>query len=177
MSRRPWKSHRARARAEVSPSAERQAQGPIERAGAAIADLDGRPAQPFYALDTLEVMRRRGTITAEMMQAAENFRVLFYAAQLQTLRAADLQRLADGVHNLPLSLRQAEARKKVWAALKILGGSSAPAGSCLWHVVGCEWTLRQWAMQQGWNNRPLRLETASGILIAALGALQAHFGL
>lgn len=122
-------------------------------------------------------MLRKGTITAAMHQAGEDFHLLFMAAQLEPLRAADLARMPDGVRDLPISLRQAEARKKVWRALRTVGGVSSPAGSCLWHVVGCAATVKEWALHRGWNERPLSPEAASGILIGALGALQAYFGL
>ncbi len=161
----------------LAPSAERLAHGLIERLPHAIADEDGRPAQPLRARDTIDAMLRRGTITEAMRQASENFRALFATAQLETLRAADLSRLADGVRDLPITLRQAEARKRVWLALKALGGIASPAGSCVWHVIGCEWTLKDWALRQGWNGIALRPEAASGILIGSLGILQAHFGL
>ena len=91
----------------------------------------GRPARPYRAVDTLTAMLRKGTITAAMHQAGEDFHVLFMAAQLEPLRAADLTRLPDGVRDVPISLRQAEARKKVWRALRTVGGVSSPAGSCL----------------------------------------------
>lgn len=162
---------------EFAPTPERQAQGTIERAERAIADDEGRPSRPYRAMDTLTAMLRKSTITAAMHQAGEDFRLIFWTAQLNTLRATDLSRLPHGMHELPITLAQAEARKKIWLALKALGGFSAPAGSCVWHVVGCEWTLRDWALRQGWNGRPLSPEAASGILIGSLGVLQAHFGL
>jgi hypothetical protein len=98
-------------------------------------------------------------------------------AQLEPLRAADLNRLPDGIRDLPMSLRQAEARKEIWRIVKTLGGVASPAGSCLWHVVGAAATLKEWALHHGWNGRALSPEAASGVLIGALGALQAHFGL
>ena len=55
------------------------------------------------------------------------------------------------------------------------GGLGSPAGSCLWHVIGLEQTIRQWAMLQEWRRKHLDQETASGILIAALGILEQHF--
>jgi hypothetical protein len=61
--------------------------------------------------------------------------------------------------------------------VKTLGGVASPAGSCLWHVVGAAATLKEWALHHGWNGRALSPEAASGVLIGALGALQAHFGL
>jgi len=162
---------------EVPLTPERFAHGAIERVPQAIADEAGRPARPYRAPDTLSVMLRKNTITGAMHQAGEDFHALFVTAALNTLRAADLTRLPERHSEVPLTLRQAEARKKVWRALKTLGGMSAPAGSCIWHVVGCEWTLKDWAQREGWNGRSLSQEAASGILIGSLGVLQAHFGL
>ncbi len=178
MSRTGRKRERApRAEDTQAPTPERRAQGAVERVARPIADEGGRPAQPYRAIDTFEAMRRRGTITPEMQQAAETFRALFATAQFQSLRAADLRRLPEGMRDVPIALRQIESRKRVWLALKTLGGMSSPAGSCVWHVVGCEWTIREWALRQGWNRRPLRVEVASGILIGSLGVLQRYFGL
>jgi len=44
-------------------------------------------------------------------------------------------------------------------------------------VLGCGWTLKAWSLRAGWNGRALSPETASGILIGALGTLQAFYGL
>ena len=57
-----------------------------------------------------------------------------------------------------------------------LGGISSPAGGCVWHILGLQRSVREWAMQQGWGGRPVRQEQAQGILVAALGMLAAHFG-
>ena len=65
----------------------------------------------------------------------------------------------------------------MWCALTKLGGATSPAGSCVWHVVGSAATLKEWALHHGWNGRVLSPEAASGVLIGALGALQAQFGL
>ena len=62
------------------------------------------------------------------------------------------------------------------AALKALGGISSPAGSCLWHVIGLQRSVREWAIRQGWGGRPVRQEQAQGILVAALGVLAARSG-
>lgn len=162
---------------ELAPSAERSAQGLIERLPQPIADDAGRPARPYRAVDTLTAMLRKGTITPAMHQAGEDFHALFTTAQLETLRAADLSRLPEGMRELNITLRQAEARKQVWRILKTLGGVASPAGSCVWHVVGGAATLKEWALHHGWNGRALSPEAASGVLIGALGALQAQFGL
>ena len=41
--------------------------------------------------------------------------------------------------------------------------------ACVWHVVGLQRSIREWAMRQGWGGRPVRTEQAQGILMAALG--------
>lgn len=162
---------------ELAPTPERWARREVERLPATIADEAGRPARPYRAVDTLSLMLRRGTISPAMAQAAEDFRAVFALAALDPLRAADLQRIPQGVRDLPLTLRQAEARRRVWDALQALGGLTSPAGACLWHVVGQEWSIKEWALRQGWGGRPLSQETASGILVGALGVLQSHYGL
>ncbi|HTV88007.1 MAG TPA: hypothetical protein VME41_03230 [Stellaceae bacterium] len=163
----------------AEPTPERRRHGPVERAAHAIADAAGHPARPYRALDTLQVMERRGSITAGMRQAGEDFRARFTLAQLDPLRAIDLRRLRlDGEagrdRDAP-GLRIEAARRAVWLAIQAVGGIASPAGSCLWHVIGWQRSLKDWAMGQGWAGRRVSQETASGILVAALGALEAHF--
>lgn len=164
-----------------APTPERRHQGMIERLERAIPDDDCRPSRPYRAVDTLAMMQRRGSITAGMRQAAEDFRVRFAAAQLDPLRALDWSRLRSGVPARRFGaddagLRTEAARRSVWRAIQAVGGIASPAGSCLWHVVGWEQSLKEWACEQGWNGRRVSQEAASGILIAALGALEGHFG-
>lgn len=164
-----------------APTPERRHHGLVERFEQAIADGVGRPARPYRAVDTLAIMQRRGSITSTMRQAAEDFRVRFAAAQLDPLRAFDWSRLRSGVSPRrpgvdDVGLRAEAARRTVWRAIQAVGGLASPAGSCLWHVIGWEQSLKEWACEQGWNGRRVSQEAASGILIAALGALEAHFG-
>jgi len=163
--------------AVLMPTAERLARREVERLPRAIADEAGRPARPFHAPDTLQQMERRHTITAAMREAGENFRALFRLANLDPLRALDLQQVPETVRELHVSERQAEARKQVWRALEALGGAQSPAGSCIWHVVGSEWSVKDWALREGWRGKSMKPDTASGILVGALGVLQAHYGL
>jgi hypothetical protein len=160
----------------VSP--ERLRQGLIEQ-GPVIADEAGRPSRPYRVVDTLAIMERRGSITASMRQAGEDFRRRFAVAQLDPLRALDIARLTLG--DKPASrgdhapgLRVETARTAVWRAVGAVGGIASPAGSCLWHVVGWERSLKEWSQEQGWAGRRVSQEAAAGILIAALGALEAH---
>jgi hypothetical protein len=54
--------------------------------------------------------------------------------------------------------------------------SAARPASCVCHVVGLQHSIREWAMRQGWGGRPVRVEQAQGILIAALGVLAGWYG-
>jgi hypothetical protein len=46
----------------------------------------------------------------------------------------------------------------------------------VWHVVGLQRSVHNWAIRQGWGGRPVDHKAAGGILIAALGVLAAHLG-
>jgi hypothetical protein len=48
-----------------------------------------------------------------------------------------------------LSDRQLHARRRVHETLQARGGLSSPVGSCVWHVVGLQRSVREWAMRQG----------------------------
>lgn len=164
----------------VMPTLERRNQGSIERFERTIGDVSGRPARPYRVVDTLAVMERRGSITAGMRRAGEDFRVRFKIAQLDPLRAFDISRPMTNLVSSP-TLREERgsrienARDVVWRAILAVGGLGSAGGSCLWHVLGWERSLKEWALEQGWSGRRVSQEAASGILIAALGALEAHF--
>src|SRR4051812_1245446 len=119
---------------ENRPTAERLRHGPIERLHRGIVDAQGNAARPHRALDTLAIMERRGSITASMRQAGEDFRARFATAQLDPLRALDLSqlRLGDrpprGGGDGP-GLRIEVARDEVWRAIKAIGGIASPGGA------------------------------------------------
>jgi hypothetical protein len=110
-----------------------------------------------------------------MHDAAKDFQAAFMIAQLDPLRALPIVRVL-GTGEPELSERQLRARRRVHPAMAALGGASSPAGSCVWHVVGLQSSVREWAIRQGWGGRPVRQEQAHGILVAALGILAVHFG-
>ena len=138
------------------------------------ADPDGRPVLRHRVVDTLGKMLRAGTITQEMHDAARDFQASFIIAQLDPLRALPILRVPGTGREPDLSERQLHARRRVHQAMATLGGISSPAGSCVWHVVGLQRSVREWAMRQGWGGRPVRQELAQGILVAALGMLATH---
>ncbi|WP_439580608.1 DUF6456 domain-containing protein, partial [Elioraea sp.] len=116
------------------------------------------------------------TITPEMHEAGSIFRTQFRLASLDPLRARSLIRLPGSTGD-SVTEHQAAARQRVARALAALGGAGSPAGSCVWHVVGCETSVREWAMRQGWGGRSVPTSQAQGMLVAALAVLAAHYGL
>ena len=122
-------------------------------------------------VDSIGKMMHAGTITPAMHDAARSFQTDFALAGLDPLRARPMT-LPCGARCAPeITGRQIDARRRVHEALDALGGINSPAGSCVWHVVGWHRSVREWALRQGWNGRPVRQEQAHGILIAALGIL------
>ena len=138
-------------------------------------DPDGRIVYHHRTVDTLGKMLRSGTIDQAMHDAAKDFQAAFIVANLDPLRALPILRVPGTGREPDLNERQLHARRRVHKAMAGLGGISSPAGSCVWHVVGLQRSVREWAMRQGWGGRPVRQEQAQGILIAALGMLAAHF--
>jgi hypothetical protein len=139
-------------------------------------DPDGRIVVHHRTVDTLGRMLRAGTIDQAMHDAARDFQAAFIVAQLDTLRALPVLRVPGTGREPELNDRQLAARRRVHAAMAALGGIGSPAGSCVWHVVGLQRSVREWALRQGWGGRPVRQEQAQGILVAALGVLAGHAG-
>jgi hypothetical protein len=134
-------------------------------------DPDGRIVYHHRTVDTLGKMLRSGTIDDAMHDAAKDFQAAFIVANLDTLRALPILRVPGTGREPELNDLQVDARRRVHEALQALGGISSPAGSCVWHVVGLQRSVREWAIRQGWGGRPVRQEQAQGILVAALGML------
>ncbi|MBN8888819.1 MAG: hypothetical protein BGP12_09590 [Rhodospirillales bacterium 70-18] len=128
------------------------------------------------AVDSISLMLANGTITREMHDAGTIFRELFRTAALDRMATSQLERVAGGGTDV-LSVRQADARRRIAAAMDALGGHDSPAGSCAWFVLGLEFSLRTWATRQGWGGRYVHGPVAQGMVVAALGTLAMHFGL
>ena len=139
-------------------------------------DPDGRIVYHHRTVDTLGKMLRAGTIDQAMHDAAKDFQAAFIIANLDPLRALPILRVPGTGREPDLSERQLQARRRVHEAMAASGGISSPAGSCVWHVVGLQRSVREWAIRQGWAGRPVDHKAAAGILIAGLGILAAHFG-
>ena len=97
-----------------------------------------------------------------MHDAAKDFQAAFIVANLDPLRALPILRVPGTGREPELNERQLHVRRRVHGTLQALGGLSSPAGSCVWHVVGLQRSVREWAMRQGWGGRPVRAGAGSG---------------
>jgi hypothetical protein len=128
------------------------------------------------AVDTLGLMLRNGSIGQELYDAGVLFRTLFRKAAIERIATMAFLRV-PGPRADPLSESSMHARLKVADAMDVLGGHDTAVGSCAWHVLGCETSVREWSIRQGWGGRPVAPMHAQGMLVAALGVLAVHFGL
>ena len=144
-------------------------------------DPNGIEVTHHRTVDTLGLMLDSGAITAGMHAAARDFQAAFTIACFDSMPRVNLTQMArspSAAHHVgDFSDAQIAARERVARALDTLGGHGSPAGSCVWHVVGMQTSVREWALRQGWGGRPVRQESAQGILVAALGVLAKHFGI
>jgi hypothetical protein len=136
----------------------------------------GTPILHRRAVNSLGVLLANGSITPQMHEAGEIFRVVFQRAALDRVRTMPMIRIPGGRADL-LSESQTVARERVARAMTHLGGFGSPSGSIAWYVLGLEHSVRDWALRQGWNGRAVTPALAYGILLGTLGILTAHYGL
>jgi hypothetical protein len=125
-------------------------------------DPEGRIVLHHRTVDSVGKMLRSGTISPEMHDAARDFQAAFVIAQFDPLRAIPIMRVPGTAREPELNERQLDARRRVREVLQALGDLSSPAGSCVWHVVGLQRSVREWAIRQGWGGRPGCWQRASG---------------
>src|SRR5260370_21729283 len=99
-------------------------------------------------------MERRGSITAGMRQAGEDFRDCFAVAQLDPLSAFDISRPRIGSRGGFRSVEEPgsrieNARKVGWRATLAVGGLGSGGGSCISHGVGWAQSLKECELGQG----------------------------
>ena len=145
------------------------------------ADPEGRLVTHGRTVDTLARMLKSGTITRAMHDSARDFQAHFTIAAFDAVPTASIVHVSwlrgeKMVWDDNLTVRQIAARERLHRALAALGGMASPGGSCVWHVVGLQRSLREWATQQGWNGRPMLASQATGVLVTALGVLAFHYG-
>jgi hypothetical protein len=136
-------------------------------------DPDGRIIVHHRLIDTLGRMLKSGTIDQAMHDAGRDFQAAFIIAQLDPLRALPILRTGREPN---LNERQLHARRRVQDAIQALGGHGSPTGSWAWHVLGCQRSIREWAIRQGWGGRPLHVQQARASGWRPLDLLARHFG-
>ena len=136
----------------------------------------GAPVTHRRIIDTLGQLLANGAITPQMHEAGCMFRSQFRSAMLDGMRVSSLVRVTGSDGDTP-GERQAAARTRVANAIAVFGGVDSACGSCLWHVVGLEHSLREWAGHRGWGGRSVHHVQAQGILVGALNVLAVHYGL
>jgi hypothetical protein len=134
----------------------------------------GARVQQRRTVDTLGMLLSNGAISDEMHDAAAKFRAQFRAAALDGMRTMPLIRMPRG-HGATLTERNVGARQQIADAIAAVGGMTSPGGSCLWHVVGLEHSIREWSMRHGWNGTPILPAHGQGILVGTLGELVLHY--
>lgn len=141
-----------------------------------IIDSRGEISSPYRVQSLLDRLVVRGDAGLREHAAGVEFARLYRLSALHPLRASDLmQEVRHQAADMPHGGDR--ARKRRDDAMDALGGHSSPCGLCAWFVLGEELSLREWALREGWGGRPLREETAKGILLGTLGVLAEHFGM
>ena len=139
-------------------------------------DPDGCIVYHHRTVNTLGKMLRAGTITQKMYDAAKDLEAAFIVANLDPLRALPIVRVTGSGREPDLSERQLHARRRVHEAMQALGGISSPAGSCVWHVVGLQRSVREWAIRQGWGGRLVPAGAGARNPDRGVGYAAAHAG-
>ena len=158
------------------PSRWRQQHDPVSEPIRGSDPETGRPITQRRMVDTLGQMLTNGSISPAMHEAGGMFRTQFRAAMLDSMRVSALVRVSGGSDDGPTE-KQSAARYRVADTLGLFGGADTACGSCLWHVVGMECSVREWAGRQGWGGRSIHHVQGQGILVAALNVLAVHYGL
>ena len=117
------------------------------------ADPDGRIVR-YRTVDSLGKLLRSGAITETMHDAGRAFQRDFQCAGLDPIRARPMMLPLCGGGTPELTESQLDARRRVQEALKALGGIGSPGGSCLWHVLGCGCSIREWAIRCRFRSKP-----------------------
>jgi hypothetical protein len=125
-------------------------------------DPDGVIVVHSLYVDTLGRMLKSGTISSEMHDAARDFQAAFVIANLDRLRAVPVLRVPGTGREPDLNERQLDAKRRVHEAMEALGGISSPAGSCIWHVLGLQRSIREWSLRMGWGGYDEMLDAQFG---------------
>jgi hypothetical protein len=128
------------------------------------------------SIDSLTTLFRNRSITPEMYAAGERFHRTFVFSHLAPSGAPSLERCRAGYCSREgMPERAAAAERALDRALSAVGGIASPGGSALWFVAGLGYSVKEWAVREGWNGRRLNPHEAKGIVVTALGVLAVHY--
>jgi hypothetical protein len=160
----------------VPPTAERWRRGDVRRSDKQVQDVRGAVGDPFLVAGLLSRLHRGKRISDDELKAGYRFRSDCTAAHLDGPRAADISRpRIDGGHRPgELAAPAIYARDRMICAIAELGGLDSPMGSCCWHVLGEDMTVKAWVTTR-YPRRRITEGYAGGFVLATLGALNMHY--
>lgn len=125
----------------------------------------------FRIIDTLARLLRSNRIDIAAHDAGRKFAEDFHVADLCGLKAISLQAATGGGNGDTEAERITKAKQRVHRALQVVGGMHSPGGSALWHIIGLEQSVNEWA-----GNMRLDHREANAFLIAALYVIASSYG-
>ena len=148
----------------LTPTTERGQHNPIELYGRQILDSKGDIGVPFYSVDTIEILRRRESISHEEYLAGLKFAADFYISGLQAVRAAPYEKL--GKTREYLTEKRMSAQNRLYRAQTALGGIGSPIERIIYQTMG-----------EGKNLTEIgNVRTNRKRLIEGLRTLSVHYG-
>jgi hypothetical protein len=134
--------------------------------------MGGELRRVMRTRDTLASWAIRRDISKEMLCAGRWFSRTFQRAELNGIHALDLLRPPGGA----AGLSNEEARAIIREVHAALGGTGAPMADGVWHVIGNQITVADWARRTRFGSgRPLSSDVAKGFVIAGLSILAALY--
>ena len=140
------------------------------------ADPEGRPVVHHRTVDTLGIMLRAGTITKDMHDAARDFQAQFTIARFDVVRCMPLMRLPGGRgpaisptrRSMPAAVSARRSTRSAASAVRPAAASGMSSA--------CSARSANGRCARAGAARPVRVEQAQGILVAALGMLAGWYG-
>lgn len=133
---------------------------------------DKTPHTVTRVVDTLAMMRNKGTLTKDQYGAGVRFQDAFDLANLvrsSGMRFDGMPPGCGGAGDLPAAVM--DARNEVFAAMKSLGGQKTACGIAAWWILGMRWSLRSVAEREVVKN----YQVWTGILVSTLDILDMHY--
>lgn len=142
----------------------------VERKARQEKDSQGRISAGHTCHDTLSALLKNGTIGTAHELAGRKFEEDFYLANLDPLKAADLERIPGNQAGSVTPLINA-SNARIAAAVAALGGPSSPLTAVAWEVLGKRITLKKYSE----SRRGMNPQLAKGLMVGVLQVLAGHY--